>query len=149
MRIGARLSRVFLSKLKFAYKNNLISVTHFDVYSESSLRFFAKLQSWGLISHYEVRSVRSANILGPKGRSRHSASIQVRAYLRYFDKKPAVCFWTFNAAGQASHVLSYDHLHRLAWYQPGVFFCLKYQVWLFITTSMLSAKVWWYVVPWR
>lgn len=45
MRVGSRLSSVFLSKLKFAYKNKLISVTHFDVYSGGVLQFFKRLQS--------------------------------------------------------------------------------------------------------
>jgi hypothetical protein len=89
MRVGSRLSSVFLSKLKLAYKNNLIAVTHVDVYSESALRFFAKLQSWGLISHYELRPTKAS---GFSGSLRYARRVEVRAYLRYFDKKPAVCF---------------------------------------------------------
>jgi len=89
MRVGSRLSRIFLSKLKLAYKNNLVYVTHTDVYSESAMRFFQKLQDWGLISHYETRL---AGGLGRRIRSYGARGVEVRVFLRYFDKKPAICF---------------------------------------------------------
>lgn len=89
MKVGSRLSHIFLSKLKFAYKNNLVYVTHTDVYSESVMRFFQKLQDWGLISHYETRLAKG---LGRRVRSQNARGVEVRVFLRYFDKKPAICF---------------------------------------------------------
>jgi hypothetical protein len=71
---------------------------------------------------------------------RYARRVEVRAYLRYFDKKPAVCFWTFGAAGQASHVLSYEHLHRLAWYQPGIFFVLSTKLGFLSLSQCLAQK---------
>ena len=89
MKVGSRLSHIFLSKLKFAYKNNLVYVTHTDTYSESVMQFFQKLQDWGLISHYETRLAKG---LGRKIISQGARGVEVRVFLRYFDKKPAVCF---------------------------------------------------------
>lgn len=119
MQISAVQVSSTLSRLKLAYKKSQVYLQIRLIGSFAAYAYFFRcLRAWGVISHYEFKA---QNIFS----KRALASCEFRLFLRYRDKKPAVSFWSFAASSKATHALSAKHLHRLAWYQPGISFIVR------------------------
>jgi ribosomal protein S8 len=125
-----------LSQLKLAYRKNHVCVTlRLTHNSQNHVSFLRCLRVWGLISHYEVGASTFACS------SISTRSQRVRIFLRYRDGQPSVCFWSFGSSCKSGHVVTYDHLHRLAWYQPGVTFILRTGVGLLSLQDCLARRL--------
>lgn len=85
---GKSAQLALLSKIKLAYKRQKLYVTHTQRYALGLSNFLCKIQSWGLISFFEIKTIRSVR-QSSKGLTR---CVQCRLYLKYFDQRPAVSF---------------------------------------------------------
>lgn len=124
------------SKIKLAYKQHRLCAFHVQRYTPELGAFLQKMQSWGLLSHFEIRGVRVDGNLTFKEKK----YVKCVIYLKYFNQRPAVNFWTFGIFSQKSHIYKVTHLHRLAWYQPGILYILSTKQGLMTAAECLKQR---------